>query len=92
MAAWQTGQVLDMEVLSKWCSECHEKSKECSDAPSTAFLDWWEEQQAFCRQNHYGLFGSMEMEGVMKIWQQSVEKQKLRYMAMIADGDSSTFP
>ena len=33
----------------------------------------------------------MEAEGAMRIWKRSVEKYRLRYTSMIADGDSSTY-
>ena len=88
---WTGGQVLDVEVLSKWSSVCQEKRKEYPDSSSTAFLDWWEEHQAFCTQNHYESSGSMETEGDEGL-QRSVDKHKLRYTTMFADGVSSTFP
>ena len=25
VASWETGQVVDIEILSKWCKECHTK-------------------------------------------------------------------
>ena len=37
MASWETGQVLDVEVLSKWCNQCQEK-KECPDTSLAQFF------------------------------------------------------
>ena len=90
VASWDTSQVLDTEVLSKWCHECN--AKRHLDPTSEQFLDWWEGHQHLCGQNFYGSAGSMEAEGALNIWKRSVEKHKLRYTAMIADGDSSTYP
>ena len=92
MASWETGQVLDVEVLSKWCNQCQEKKKECPDTSSAQFLDWWEVHQSSCGQNFIGSSGAMEKEGALTIWKRSIEKHKLRYTTMISDGDSATFP
>ena len=54
VASWNTGQVLDMEVLSKWCNQCQEKKKQCPDTSSAQFLDWWEVHQSSCGQNFIG--------------------------------------
>lgn len=90
VASWDTGQVLDTEVLSKWCDECSQHRH--IDPTSVEFLDWWEGHQAWCEANYTGSSGAMEAAGALKIWKRSVEKFKLRYTAMIADGDSSTYP
>ena len=58
VASWDTGQVLDTEVLSKWCHECN--AKRHLDPTSEQFLDWWEGHQHLCGQNFYGSAGSME--------------------------------
>ena len=89
VASWDTGQVLDTEVLSKWCMICN--SKRHLDPTSQEFLDWWEEHQAFCEADFYDKSGSMEVEGALRIWKRSVEQYKLRYTEMISDGDASTF-
>ena len=39
MASWETGQVLDVEVLSKCSNQCQEK--ECPDTSSAQSLEWW---------------------------------------------------
>ena len=81
--------VLDSEVLSKFCYECHAKKN--MDTASDEFLDWWEEYQGICSQNYYGSSGGMEAEGARPMWQRSIEKYKLRYMEAVSDGDSKTF-
>ena len=92
VTSWETGQVLDVEVLSKWCNQCQEKKKECPDTSSAQFLDWCEVHQSLCGQNFIGSSGTMEKEGALTIWKRSIEKHKLRYTTMISDGDSATFP
>ena len=71
VAAWDTGQVLDTEVLS------HQKRN--IDPTSDEFLDWWEVHKEDCSANYYGSSGAMETEGAVRIWSRSVEKHKLRY-------------
>jgi hypothetical protein len=90
VASWDTGQVLDTEVLSKWCHDCSQKKD--LDPTSEEFLDWWEGHQANCCANYTGASGNMEAEGALAIWRRSVTKHKLRYTSMIADGDSATYP
>ena len=90
VASWETGQVLDIEVLSKWCKDCH--AKRHLDSTSTEFLDWWEEHLGICTINYSGSPGAMEVAGAVRIWRCSVEVHKLGYTTMISDGDSSTFP
>lgn len=82
-------QVLDVEMLSKWCPECHARKN--SDTTSAAFLDWWEVHQAVCCVNYSGSSNVMEAQGALNIWKRSVDKHKLRYTSMIADGDSKTY-
>ena len=90
MASWETGQVLDVEVLSKCCNQCQEK--ECPDTSSAQFLEWWEVHQSSCGQNFIGSSGAMEKEGALTIWKRSIKKHKIRYITMKSDGDSATFP
>ncbi len=46
MASWKTGQVLDVEVLSKHCSVCsHQKER---DKDSQEYKDWWAKNKNSC--------------------------------------------
>ena len=90
VASWESGLILDTEVLSKWCKDCHAKRN--MDPTSAEFLEWWKEHQSVCTVNYSGSSGAMEVEGALRIWRRSLEKHKLRYTTMIADGDSSTYP
>ncbi len=90
VASWDTGQVLDIEVLSRYCRECAKKKN--VDPTSPEFLDWWENHQADCDCNFSGLSGAMETEGALRMWRRSIHKYNLRYTCMISDGDSSSYP
>ena len=72
VASWENGLVLDTEVLSMFCYECHAKKN--METTSDEFLDWWEENQGNYGQNYYGSSGSMEVEGARRMWQRSIEK------------------
>ena len=71
VASLETGQVLDVEVLSKWCKDCHAKRR--LHPTSTEFLDWREEHQGICSVNYSESSGAMEVEGALRIWRHSVE-------------------
>ena len=66
-ASWDTGHVLDTEVLSKWCHRCRDW-----DITSQKFLDWWEEHQHEdyqheCKVNYSGPSNAIEAEGALYI-------------------------
>ena len=82
--------ILDVEALSKHCHACSRKGH--LDPTSPEFLDWREGHQAVCCINYTGSSNAMEKDGVVRIWERSVEKYKLRYTSMISDADSSTYP
>ncbi|GFT92209.1 uncharacterized protein TNCV_1679031 [Trichonephila clavipes] len=74
-----TGKVLDLEVMSKWCRNCNtskssEKSKHIK------------KHQCSC--NHQGSAGSMEPVGAYRLFERSRETRKLQYVEFYGDGDS----
>ena len=88
VASWESGQVLDFEVLSKYCPECAAHDK--LDKDTQDYKDWLEAHKASCDANYVGCSPAMEAEGALRIWRRSVEKLKLRYTTMITDGDANT--
>ena len=88
VASWETGQVLDCEVLSKYCAECSAHSH--LDTESTQFLEWMETHKHHCDANYAGSSPAMEAEGALQMWKRLVETLKLRYTTVISDGDSKT--
>lgn len=80
-----TGKALDCEVMSKECRQCKVwRGREGSQA----FEHWWEGHQHECHTNFEGSSPSMDANGLLAIFQRSVEKHNLRYVQFLGDGDS----
>ncbi len=60
--SWETGQVLDVTVLSKSCKDCKE-AESTMGSESQEFLDWTEKHQDSCNSNYTGSSPTMEAEG-----------------------------
>lgn len=45
-----------------------------------------------CSKNHFGAAGSMEVEGIKKMFSRSEDLHGVRYLNYIGDGDTSTYP
>ena len=84
--SWESGQVLDYEILSKRCNAC-ERQKTRWGEDSEQYVKWMEGHRTKCAINHEGSSPAMECAGVLKIWNRSVLKYHLRYTQMISDGD-----
>ena len=87
--SWETGQVLDVTVLSKSCKNCKE-AESTMDSELQEFLDWMENHQDSCNSDLTGSSPAMEAEGASILWGRSVEKNQLRYTMVISDGDAKT--
>ena len=55
------------------------------------YLEWMEGHRKSCELNFEGSSPAMECEGVLSIWNRSVETRHLRYTQMISDGDCKSF-
>lgn len=88
--SWQTGKVLNFEILGKYCSMCAHKATTNIDQNSEEFQEWYKVHQAVCECTHIGSSGSMEQEGALKIFEQSEENLHVRYTSVISGGDSKT--
>ncbi|GFS72270.1 uncharacterized protein TNCV_3602821 [Trichonephila clavipes] len=82
------GKVLDMEVMSSYCKGCDSYKGPKFGPKYSAFLA---KHQIFCRKNHSGSAGGMEVCGMQKIFFRSEQKHGLKYQRYIGDGDSKTF-
>ena len=85
------GKVIDVEPLSRYCRECAVNSRKIKDEKT---LKLWKEthiEQNGCKINHVGSAPSMETEGVIRIFQRSIEKRRGRYLSYYGDGDSKAF-
>ena len=49
------------------------------------------EASSKCLKNYDGSANSMEVECALRMWQRSIEVNKLRYTTMLYDGDSKSF-
>ena len=88
VASWESGKVLDTEVLTKYYPEC--SRHESMQKDSEEYKIWWEGHRDSCYVNYHGSSLAMEATGALKIWQRSVQKHNLRYMVIILDGDTKT--
>ena len=86
---WETGQVLDVTVLSKSCKNCKE-AENAMGSELQEFLDWMVKHQGSCNSNFSGSSPAMEVEGASILWGRSVEKNRLRYTTVISDGDAKS--
>ena len=84
-----TGKVLDFEVKSKKCKGCEAHMH--LDKSSEEYLSWKLDHNAECSTNHTGSSGQMEVNGTLEMYKRSCEKNGLRYVSFIGDGDSSTY-
>ena len=88
VASWDRGQLLDCEILTKYCSECGAREK--MDKQSNEYKEWWEVHKDVCSINYTGSSPAMEANEALKIWRRSIEKLNLRYTKVTFDGDSKT--
>lgn len=78
-------KALDCGVMSKDCKECKLwRGKEGSQA----FQQWWEGHQHKCHTNFEGSSAARDANGVLHIFERSVEQHDLWYLEFLGDGDS----
>ena len=81
------GKVIDVEVLTKTCKGCQALDKLELHSEKRERL----KAEHNCTKNYEGSASSMEVVGVRRIFQGSIEERNLRYVYYIGDGDSKTF-
>ena len=84
----ENGKCIDIEVKSKHCNSCsiwHNKKG------SQEYVEWEAKHQPHCKANHKQSSGAMESAGAVAIFKRSIEKNKLRYVSYIGDGDTSSY-
>lgn len=88
-----TGFVLDMEVLSDFCRQCSrlETQKRKGEINEEKYSNAKEKHQPACAKNFDGISGAMEKEAGLKIWARSVQKNNMRCVVFVGDGDAKTF-
>ena len=83
-----TGKVVDVEVLSKFCKQC-KKHEDDEDTPENNA--WKADHKLKCKANFQGSSPAMEPEGAIRIFERSIESNKLRYTEYFGDGDSKSY-
>lgn len=86
-----TGKVLDVEALSSFCHGCSTWKGPKTGKEYETWLDKHREM-GNCSKNHFGAAGSMEVEGIKKMFSRSEDLHGVRYLNYIGDGDTSTYP
>ena len=86
--SFETGRILDFEVLSKYCHQCALHSGDVTT--SSAYLEWWEKHEPNCAKNFQGSSPAMESQGALILWKRSKEQLNLQYTTLISDGDAKT--
>ena len=83
-----TGKVVDVEVLTKFCKQC-KKHEDDDDTPENIALQI--DHKSKCKANFQGSAPAMEPDGALRIFQRSVESNKLHYTEYFGDGDSKSY-
>ena len=82
-----TGCVLDMCTLSRYCGVCaYHRAK----LNTVEFKRWYETHKSSCKLNHSHSSPSMEAAAGLILWNRSVSRLNLRYVNVVSDGDSKT--
>ena len=83
-----TGQVLDVEVLSKECVECTRMRDKDPDSDDFMIWEYHHFEGGFCANNYEGPSSGMEQTAAKAVWERSIPQHNLRYVKMLCDGDS----
>lgn len=75
-----TGKVLWISVKNKYCVICVRNANKNLSAPPH-----------FCTKNYSGPSSDMEWQSILEGFQKSIELYNIRYLRLVADGDSSTY-
>ena len=87
-----SGEVLDYEVLSKFCSICSHIERQKVDNPDNYQRKRELHQNSGrCKVNYEGSSNAMEVKGAVRMWHRSIKKHGFRYMFMVSDEDSKSY-
>lgn len=84
----ESGKVIDIDVMSSFCKGCDSYKK---PKHGVKFKNWLKKHSAHCQKNHTGSSGKMEVDGMKRMFQRSMDNRKVRYANYIGDGDTKTF-
>ena len=83
-----SGKVLDIEPMSRYCKVCVVNKKIKESDPNKYEVVKAEHK---CKANYHGSAPNMEAVGAKRIFERSVAKNNLRYVEFYGDGDSKSF-
>lgn len=85
-----SGKIVDIEPMSRYCRQCstNEKLKQTD----LITYNTWKATHTNCFMNYKGSAPNMEAVGAERIFDRSIEQNKLQYTELYGDGDSKTFP
>ena len=84
----KNGKVLDVEAMSRVCKGCILNEELRIKDPEA--YDIWKNAH-ICKLNYKGSAGNMKRVGAQRMWNRSVEKNKLRNAEFCGDGGSNSF-
>ena len=84
---FDSGLVLDAQVVSNFCNGCLRGPKPDADG----YAEWLVNHRIDCQKNFDGSANAMEAEAAKYIFECAERKRGLRYTTMLCDGDSKAF-
>lgn len=82
-----SNKIVDTVVKSNFCRACNTwGGREDTDE----YDAWYETHEPECQANRQGSAGKMEVDGIIEMFQRSVEKHGVKYAYYIGDGDTKT--
>lgn len=84
-----TGEILDAEVISKVCETCQRSTLD-KNSPEYALWLQQHKESGNCFCNFEGPSTGMETAAAKTLWSRSIAKHKMRYIAILSDGDNKT--
>ena len=84
-----TGEVLDIEIMSRYCQSCDANATLEKTDPKE-FAEFRATHEPDCQINHDGSALAMEAEGTVNIFKRSIHIRGLRYVNFYDDGDSKS--
>jgi len=82
-----TGKVLDVEAMNRYCKACCLKETLRKSDPDA----YARRNQHICSHNYQGSAGGMECVGTTRVFQRSIAKHNMRYVEILGDGDSKSY-
>ena len=91
--SWDTGLVVDADVLSKFCQGCSLARSRFEQGKMThgQYVEWQEAHRQECSSTVDCSSPAMESKAAAMLWKQSEKVLGLKYSTFIADGDSKSY-